>query len=240
MEATNNKRNKVTDELVLSMLIDIEQEIKTNSINYKKLAEKHKGTVYSILAVLRKTEVIIKAGNNIIWNSHSPDITMAKEVREEYNKSTKISHKKYLKNKDLIAEHKKHLESIRVAEEVEEIITDPLNFEVPLNAFEDLGSTKNDADITISYLKLENKELKSEIDGKNKLIKDIIRQIETLRNTNDKCEKELKILKDKKNVNAEDLQKYEFKIFNLETELLHLKKGKKPIRLFGIKIGSIG
>ena len=239
MEATNNKRNKVTDELVLSMLIDIEQEIKTNSINYKKLAEKHKGTVYSILAVLRKTEVIIKAGNNIIWNSHSPDITMAKEVREEYNKSTKISHKKYLKNKDLIAEHKKHLESIRVAEEVEEIITDPLNFGVPLNAFQNTDSSAISNPLLNPALIPIEEYRKLQIDSYIRQTSQLQSEIEKLKSIIEIKDETISARQEEYNELLHKASTFTKRVRDLESELKSNKE-KRAIRLFGIKIGSIG
>jgi hypothetical protein len=211
METARSGKKLVTDEVVLSMLIDIHQKSSSNYLDYDDLREKYRGTVASILSVLRKREIIIKCGKSIVWQGDYPDMKMATSIKNEYRESARISSKKSQENRAKLAQYKKHQDSIKLAEEV---ILDPLNFEVPLSNVQDSEITTIDKDI----LQLENEKLKSIIERKDETI--IARQEE---------------YNDLLYLSAS----YKKKISELE---FHSKdnKEKRAIRLFGIKIGSIG
>lgn len=257
------KITKITDERVLSMMIDIKNSIDNhNIIDYVKLQDKHKMTINIVIATLREKGFFIKANHNFLWVADSPTLSTAKKIKELYYEKSRESQKRVKENAEKIALAKKHSESIQKAEEAnkksEEVIIDPLNFEVPLNAFEDLGSTKNDADITISYLQLENEKLKSVIKSVNERVfaiqeehSNILDKASSNRNKISELESEIKELKNEIESNKLHikLQNQEFRALSsknkdAENEIYQLTTGrnseKKPIRLFGIKIGSIG
>jgi hypothetical protein len=211
METARSGKKLVTDEVVLSMLIDIHQKSSSNYLDYDDLREKYRGTVASILSVLRKREIIIKCGKSIVWKGDYPDMKMATSIKNEYRESARISSKKSQENRAKVAQYKKHQESIKLAEEA---ILDPLNFEVPLNAFKDEETTTIDKDI----LQLENEKLKSIIERKDETIS--ARQEEY----NELLSKASTFTK---------------RFRDLESQL-NSNKEKRAIRLFGIKIGSIG
>lgn len=200
MEKTKQTRGRVTEEIVLSMLNDIRDSINGNYFDTNVLIDKYKGTVNSFLSLLRKQEIIIKVGKEIVWAEKRPDMAMAKKIFNEYYKLNQQSHQKHKENKERIAELKKHQESIRIAEE-EQIRQDfndvkvPLNFEVSTNTFEDYNTSKV---IPIEdYQKLQ--------------INNFIHQTSQL----------------------------QIEIESLKSKIIN-KEEKKSIRLFGIKIGSIG
>jgi hypothetical protein len=203
-ETAKSGKKLVTDEIVLSMLIDIHQKSLSNYLDYNDLREKYPSTIAHVLSVLRKREIIIKCGKSIVWQGDKPNIKMAISIRNEYLESARISSKKSNDNRRKLSEHKKHQESIKIAEE-EQIRKDfndvkvPLNFEVPLNAFQDLDtSTVHPALMPIEgYQKLQ--------------IDSFIRQTSQL----------------------------QLEIESLKSKIVN-KEEKKLIRLFGIKIGSIG
>lgn len=211
METARSGKKLVTDEVVLSMLIDIHQKSLSNYLDYDDLREKYRGTIASILSVLRKREIIIKCGKSIVWQGDYPDMKMATSIKNEYRESARISSKKSQENRRKLAELKKHQESIKLAEEA---ILDPLNFEVPLSNVQDSEITTIDKDI----LQLENEKLKYIIELKDETIS--ARQEEY----NELLSKASTFTK---------------RVSDLESQL-NSNKEKRAIRLFGIKIGSIG
>jgi hypothetical protein len=210
-QTAKTQKKLVTDEIVLSMLIDVHQKSLNNYLDYNDLREKYSGTIANVLAILRKREIIIKCGKSIVWQGDYPDMKMAISIKNEYRESSRISAKKSHDNRRKLAEFKKHQESIKLAEEV---ILDPLNFEVPLNAFKDEETTTIDKHI----LQLENEKLKSIIELKDETISARQEEYNELLSKASTFTKRVRYLESQLNINKE----------------------KRAIRLFGIKIGSIG
>lgn len=241
MENPNNKRNKVTDELVLSMIIDIKQSIDEKKFSHKELIEKYKGTVNSIIAILKRKEYTVKVGTEIIWVADYPNLSMAMEIRKEYIQSMKLSHKKYLENKEKMAQHKKHLESIQKTEEMlekkqkeEELISDPLNFEVPLDKHKVLDENSENP-----YLMPIEDFQRLQIDSYIRQTTILQSEIEELKSKIKRKDETISSMHQTHNDLLEEASDYVNKIRDLEFQL-KANKQKRVIRLFGIKIGSIG
>lgn len=236
MQTARSGKKLVTDEIVLSMLIDIHQKSSSNYLDYDDLREKYKGTVASILSVLRKREIIIKCGKSIVWQGDYPDMKMATSIKNEYRESARISSKKSQENRAKVAQYKKNQESIRVAEEV---ILDPLNFEVPLNAFKDLGT----ANVNPALMPIEDF-LRLQIDSYIRQTANLQSEIEELKNLNDELKSEIESHKYRIKLQNQEFKAVSSKNKDAEDEIYHLTTGKisekRPIKIFGIKIGSIG
>lgn len=204
-ETAKRGKNLVTDELILSMIIDVHQKSLSNYLDYNDLRNKYSGTIANVLSILRKREIIIKCGKNIVWQGDVPDMKMAISIRNEYLESSRISSKKSQENRRKLSEYKKHQESIRIAEEESKQLKqeklEPLNFEVPLNAFKDLDTSN----LNPALMPIEDYQ-RLQIDGYIRQTSQLQKEIEKLNS----------IIETKDN------------------------KEKRAIRLFGIKIGSIG
>jgi Mor family transcriptional regulator len=231
IETARSGKKLVTDEVVLSMLIDIHQKSSSNYLDYDDLREKYRGTVASILSVLRKREIIIKCGKSIVWQGDYPDMKMATSIKNEYRESARISSKKSQENRAKLAQYKKHQESIKLAEEA---ILDPLNFEVSPNEFVDLDKTP----VHPALMPIEDYQ-KLQIDS-------YIRQTSNLESENEKLKSIIELKDETISARQEEYNEllskastFTKRVRDLESQL-NYNKEKRAIRLFGIKIGSIG
>lgn len=231
METTKKEKKLVTDEVVLSMLTDVYEKSLSNYLDYNDLREKYTGTIANVLSILRKREIIIKCGKSIVWQGDKPDMKMAISVKNEYRESSRISAKKSQDNRKKLSEYKKHQESIRVAEQV---ILDPLDFEVPLQEFKDSEITQ----VHPSLMPIEDFQ-KLQIDS-------YIRQTSNLESENEKLKSIIELKDETISARQEEYNEllskastFTKRVRDLESQL-NSNKEKRAIRLFGIKIGSIG
>lgn len=230
-QTEKTQKKLVTDEIVLSMLIDVHQKSLNNYLDYNDLREKYSGTIANVLAILRKREIIIKCGKSIVWQGDYPDMKMATSIKNEYRESARISSKKSQENRRKLAELKKHQESIKLAEEA---ILDPLNFEVSSNEFVDLDKIP----VHPALMPIEDYQ-KLQIDSYIRQTSNLESENEKLKSIIDRKDEKIASMQEEYNELLSKASTFTKRVRDLESQL-NINKEKRAIRLFGIKIGSIG
>jgi predicted RNase H-like nuclease (RuvC/YqgF family) len=235
----NSKKNQVTENRILDILIDAKQSMDSNSFSREDFVKKYKSTVGAVFSVLNKMDMIYKLDGRYYWKGHSPDISLAIEIKNIYVEKNRISQKnshqrrinflKSIKNKQSIENAEKEVNN-----ELEEVVLDPLNFEVPLNAFQDVEKTT----IHPHLMPIEDYQ-KLQIDSYIRQTSNLQSEIEKLKSIIDRKDETISARQEEYNELLSKASTFTKRVRNLESEL-NINKQKRAIRLFGIKIGSIG
>jgi hypothetical protein len=156
---------------------------------------------------------------------------MATSIKNEYRESARISSKKSQENRVKVAQYKKHQESIKLAEEV---ILDPLNFEVSPNEFVDLDKIP----VHPALMPIEDYQ-KLQIDSYIRQTSNLESENEKLKSIIERKEETIIARQEEYNELLSKASTFTKRVRDLESQL-NINKEKRAIRLFGIKIGSIG
>jgi len=235
----NSKKIQVTENRILDILIDAKQSMDSNSFSREDFVKKYKSTVGAVFSVLNKMDMIYKLDGKYYWKGHSPDISLAIEIKNIYVEKNRISQKnshqrrvdflKSIKNKQSIENSEKEVNN-----ELEEVVLDPLNFEVPLNAFQD-EETKT---IHPHLMPIEDFQ-RLQIDSYIRQNSNLQSEIEKLKSIIDRKDEKIASMQEEYNELLSKASTFTKRVRDLESQL-NINKEKRAIRLFGIKIGSIG
>lgn len=238
MENLKNKRKKITTEMLFDIIKEAYNLMKDDEFNVKSFKEKHGNSSHRFLTYLKRKGFIFVVGKNYYWSGRVPDKFLAQYMIEDF----KEAQKNYRENVKLAEELKsnKKLENLPSKQELQKDFSElenlqvPTNFEVSPNEFVDLDKTP----VHPALMPIEDFQ-KLQIDS-------YIRQTSNLESENEKL-KSMIASKDEKIASMQE----EY------NELLHLtslykkrikelefyskdNKEKRVIRLFGIRMGSIG
>jgi hypothetical protein len=240
----NSKKINVTENRILEILIDAKQAMDSNSFLKEDFIKKYKSTVGAVFSILNKMDMIYKLDGKYYWKGDSPDISLAIEIKNIYVEKNRISQKKSHQRRADFLKTIKNKQSIEETEELSELensiredfndVKVPLNFEVSPNEFVDLDKIP----VHPALMPIEDFQ-KLQIDS-------YIRQTSSLQSDNEKLKSMIASKDDKIEAMQEEYNEilhltslYKKRIKELEFNSKYNKE-KRVIRLFGIRMGSIG
>jgi hypothetical protein len=153
-ETRKLRKTKYTKELVFEIISYIHEKIESNSFSTEEMSKKYSTTSNNFLSILKKHAVVI-LHEKYFWIGDKPTLTQAELIAEEYLKSHRAWNQAYKEKKEKLLLHKKHLESIEIAEKVlksEELELESKNVYKAVvnekdynNAIDELSSKASDA-----------------------------------------------------------------------------------------------
>lgn len=238
MENLKNKRKKITTEMLFDIIKEAYNLMKDDEFNIESFKEKHGNSSHRFLTYLKRKGFIFVVGKNYYWSGRVPDKFLAQYMIEDF----KEAQKNYRENVKLAEELKsnKKLENSPSKQELQKDFSELENLQVPTslevspNEFVDLDKIP----VHPALMPIE--------DFKKLQIDSYIRQTSNLQSENEKLksmiaskDEKIDAMQDEYNELLRKASTFTKRVRDLEFQLKENKE-KRVIRLFGIKIGSIG